>query len=119
MIRFIFLMLFSAQLLAAGIELTWTLPELREDGSQIESITRFNLYHAVNNGSENVYAIDSTSTSHQISNAEEGTHVFRISTVEAEQEGPKSPAIATTVLAPVEIVISKPSYPALNIRVIQ
>ena len=112
-------MLISGAVFADTIELTWDLPTEREDGSQIESITRFNLYHAVNNGSENVYAIDSASTSHQIPNAEEGTHVFWISTVEAEQEGPKSPAAAITVLAPVEIVISKPSYPALNIRVIQ
>ena len=119
MIKLIFLMLISAQLLAQTIELTWTLPELREDGTAIETIDRFNLYQTANDGSQNVYEIDSTSTSFQILDVQEGAYSFQISTVESGQEGAKSPPVPVVVLAPIEIVISKPSYPSLTVKVIE
>ena len=39
-----FLLLFPVIANATDILLTWNLPELREDGSKIEQIDRFNLY---------------------------------------------------------------------------
>ena len=111
MIKFIFLMMFSAQLLAATIELTWDLPEFREDGTAIETIDRFNIYQTSDDGSQNVYEVGSTSTSYQIFNVEEGAYSFQISTLEAGQEGEKSdplPVIVSppTVSPPQKITIS-------------
>ena len=117
MIKFIFLMVLSSPLFAAGVDLSWVLPELRQDGSQIESIDRLNIYQTSDDGSQVVYEVDSTSTSFQILDLAEGSYSFQISTVELGQEGDKSPPIAVPILPPIEIIISKAAYPALTVRV--
>ena len=112
------ILVFSAQLLARSIELTWVTPEVREDGTAIQSIDRFNIYHSIDNVIQDSVEVPATDISYTISEAQEGVHTFQVSTVEAEQEGEKSPAISALILAPIEIVISKPAYPTLTVRVI-
>jgi len=109
----------SSILSAQSIELTWAKPELREDGTQIQSIDRFNIYHTFDNVVQDSIEVSADDTSYTISEAEEGTHIFQISTVEDGQEGGRSPAASALVLAPIEIVISKPSYPSLTVRVVE
>ena len=118
MIKFIFLMMLSVAVSAQTIQLTWDLPTEREDGSAIETIDRFHIYQTANDGSQNVYEADATSTSYQILDVQEGSYSFQISTVEGGQEGSKSPPIPLSIIPPIQIVISKPSYPALTVKVI-
>ena len=108
MIRFVFLMLLSFTVSATDIQLTWTQPELREDGSQIENIDRFNLYTTVNNGSQNVYEVAATLSSYTVYNVEKGTHTFQISTVEAGRESELSGPISVNVSPskPVKIMLT-------------
>jgi len=104
---------------AQSIELTWAKPELREDGTQIQSIDRFNIYHTFDNVVQDSIEISADDTSYTLSEAEEGTHIFQISAVEDGQEGGRSPAASALVLAPIEVIISKPSYPPLTVRVVE
>ncbi|MDC0637494.1 hypothetical protein OAP25_02215 [Flavobacteriaceae bacterium] len=112
------ILVFSAQLLAQSIELTWVTPEVREDGTAIQSIDRFNIYHSIDNVIQDSIEVSATDISYTVSEAQEGIHVFQISTVELGQEGEKSAVVSAPILAPVVIVISKPTYPSLTVRVI-
>ena len=116
------ILVFSAQLLAQSLILDWTKPELLENGEPIGTITRFNIYQTTNEGSAVVIEVDPTLSSYQISDIPEGAYAFQISTVipngDKELEGDKSPIVLVNILAPIEIVISKPAYPTLTVRVI-
>jgi len=81
------LLAFSSITAATDIQLTWSTPELREDGSAIQEIERFNLYYTVNNVLQDVVEIDALSNSYTIQNIEIGTHILQISTIEAGLEG--------------------------------
>ncbi|MDC0600108.1 hypothetical protein OAO65_02240 [Flavobacteriales bacterium] len=113
------ILVFSAQLLAQSIELTWVTPTGREDGTAIQSIDRFNIYHSIDNVIQDSIEVSATDISYTVSEAQEGIHVFQISTVELGQEGEKSAAVSAPILAPVVIVISKPASPSsVTVRVI-
>ena len=100
-------MLLSFAVSATDIQLTWDRPEVREDGSEIQTIDRFNLYHTANDGSANIIEIDSTLSSYQITDVEEGVHIFQISTVEAGLEGDPSDFVSIGVKQskPVKILL--------------
>ena len=76
-----------------SIELTWDLPELREDGSKIEKIDRFNIYIYFNDILQNTIEVSGNATSYQLLEVETGNYSFQISTVEDDQEGQLSPMI--------------------------
>ena len=76
-----------------SIELTWDLPELREDGSKIEKIDRFNIYIYFNDVLQNTIEVAGDVISYQLSEVETGNYSFQISTVEDGQEGKLSPKI--------------------------
>jgi hypothetical protein len=76
-----------------GIELTWNLPEFREDGSKIESIDRFNIYVYFNDVLQNVIEVAGDVTVYELLEVETGDYSFQISTVEYGQEGKLSPKI--------------------------
>lgn len=76
-----------------NIDLTWDIPQEREDGTPIEKIDRFNLYVYLDNVLQSVIEIPSDSTSFQLPEVRAGTWSFEISTVELGQEGKKSPMI--------------------------
>ena len=125
MIRFILLMLFSVHLLADEILLTWTLPEIRDNGSQIEIIDRFNIYQTVNNSSPIIFEVGAALSSFQIPDVSEGNHTFQISTVERytnsvgenyEVESELSDPITINVLP---VVISKPIKMMLTVELIK
>lgn len=113
---FILLTAINSFSMAADIQLTWTTPTGREDGSQIESVDRFNIYQTFNNGDQIVYEVVSTSTNYQIPNVETGNYTFQISTVEAGQEGALSDPISLNVLP---VIISKPIKMILSIELIE
>jgi hypothetical protein len=116
--QILFLMILTSVVNATDILLTWETPTEREDGSAIETIDRFHIYQTTNDGSQNVYEADATSTSYQILDVQEGSYSFQISTVEDAHEGSKSPPIPLSIIPPIQIVISKPSYPTLTVKVI-
>lgn len=116
MTKFIFLMMLSFAVSATDIQLTWDLPTEREDGSQIESIDRFNLYQTFNNGGATILEIGSTVSSYQIPNVETGNYTFQISTVEAGQEGALSDPISVNIQP---VVKYKPIKMILSIELIE
>ena len=116
MIKFIFLMMLSFAVSATDIQLTWDLPTEREDGSEIASIDRFNLYQTFNNGGSVIIEVDPASTSYQILDVETGNYAFQISTVEAGQEGALSDPISVNVLP---VLTSKPIKMILSIELIE
>lgn len=81
------LLVLSSITAATDIQLTWSTPELREDGSAIQEIEKFNLYYTVNNVLQDVIEIDALSNTHTLQNIEIGTHTLQISTVESGLEG--------------------------------
>jgi hypothetical protein len=84
---------FSEVMQLKNIELTWDLPGLREDGSEIEKIDRFIIYVYFNGVFQNTIEVSGTATVYELLEVETGTYEFQISTVESGQEGNKSPKI--------------------------
>lgn len=84
------MLVFSVQVSATDIIIKWNQPETLEDGSEITSIDRFNIYHTANNGSESAIEVDSNDTSYQISDIETGNHSFQITTVSNGIESDRS-----------------------------
>ena len=101
---------------ATDILLTWDLPLEREDGSQIQTIDRFNLYQTVNNVLQSTIQVSGDSTSFQIPEVATGSHTFQISTVELGQEGALSDPVSLNIE---EKVIAKAGKIRLTIEVIE
>ena len=80
-----------------SIELTWSLPTEREDGSKIEKIDRFNIYVYFNDVLQNIIEVAGDAISYKLSEVETGDYMFQISTVEFGQEGILSPMINQVV----------------------
>ena len=95
--RILLLMLLTSVANATDIILDWTTPELREDGTQIETIDRFNLYSSVNNVLQSVVEIPANSTSFQLPEVAPGNYTFQISTVELGQEGALSDPVSLQI----------------------
>lgn len=91
------IMFFSCSTYAGDIEISWTKPEVREDGSEIETIDKFNLYHSIDNVSQSVIEVDSTLSEYTVSEAATGIHSFQISAVEAGNEGQLSGSISVSI----------------------
>ena len=108
MLKFLLLMFVSVSVFATDIQLTWDLPELRNDGSKIETIDKFNLYQTTNNGSQVLIEVQADTTSLTLSDVSQGSHTFQISTVEAGLEGNLSDPITVNVTTskPVKIVLT-------------
>jgi len=76
------LLLLTSMANATDIVLTWDKPLEREDGSQTETIGRFNLYTTIDNVLQDVNEIPGDALSFQLSEVEAGNYTFQISTVE-------------------------------------
>ena len=114
---FIALILFFPVLAnATDILLTWNLPELREDGSQIEQIDRFNLYTTRDNVLQSTIEVPAGATSFQLPEVAPGNYTFQISTVESGQEGAKSDPISININ---DKIIAKAGKILLTIQVIE
>ena len=94
-------MLFCLSAHATDISLTWDRPTEREDGSQIQTIDRFNIYHTVNNTVQGVIEVPADATDFQLYEIQEGIHTFQISTVELGQEAALSDPVTVTWYEPV------------------
>lgn len=92
-----FLLFFPIVANATDILLTWNLPELREDGSQIGTIDRFNLYTTINNVLQSVVEVPAGATSFQLPQVQTGNYTFQISTVEFGQEGALSDPVSLQI----------------------
>ena len=101
---------------ATDILLTWETPTGREDGSQIETIDRFNLYTTIDNVLQSVIEVPADSTSFQLPEVETGNYTFQISTVEFGQEGALSDPIGVPIT---DKIIAKASKILLTIQVIE
>ena len=85
-------MLLTSVASATDIVLTWDKPLEREDGSQIETIGRFNLYTTIDNVLQDVNEIPGDALSFQLSEVETGNYTFQISTVE-RYDYPDKPSV--------------------------
>ena len=101
---------------ADDILLTWTAPTEREDGSQIESIDRFNLYTTIDNVVQDVVEVPADATDFQLSEVAAGNYTFQISTIESGIEGDLSTPATVSVD---ELQQSKPVRIELTVRVIE
>ena len=102
------LLVLSSITAATDIQLTWSTPELREDGSTIQEIEKFNLYYTVNNVLQDTIEIDALSNTYTIQDIEIGTHILQISTVESGLEGELSDPVtlSTSNSKPVKILLT-------------
>ena len=108
MIKFMFLMMLSVAVSAAD-QLTWNEAELREDGSAIETIEKYNIYHWYENILQTVIEVPGDSTSYDDPDGRVGIHVYEISTVEDGQEGKRSYPISYYIKpdsAPIKILLT-------------
>ncbi len=108
------LLVFSLSAIAADIELTWTSPTEKEDGSAITSIDRFNLYYSIDNVVQNAIEIQADANSYTLVDVAQGAHTFQISTVSEGLEGEASSPITVSVSENA----SKPVRIELTVRVI-
>lgn len=101
-------MLFALSVNATDIQLTWEKPTEREDGSQIQTIDRYNLYHTVDNVLQSTLEVPADLLSFTIYEVETGVHTFQISTVEDGLEGEQSGPVTVNLLksAPVRIELT-------------
>ena len=109
-------MLLTSMASATDILLTWDKPLEREDGSQIETIGRFNLYTTIDNVLQDVNEIPGDALSFQLSEVETGNYTFQISTVEFEQEGALSDPISVNIS---DKIIAKAGKILLTIQVVE
>ena len=102
------LLLFSTVSTAADIQLTWSTPNDREDGTPIQEIEKYNLYYTLNNVLQDVIKIDALANSYTIQNISTGNHTIQISTVEAGNEGDLSDpvTVSTSTSKPVKILLT-------------
>ena len=108
MIKFIFLMMLSFSAMAFD-QLTWTKAELREDGSQIEAIEKYNLYHWYENILQPVIEVDGAAVVYSDTDQRVGIHVYEIATVEAGQEGERADPVSYYVkpdVPPIKILLT-------------
>jgi len=110
------LLLFTSMAKATDILLTWGKPAEREDGSQIQSIDRYNLYTTIDNVLQDAVEIPGNATSFQLSQVKAGNYTFQISTVEFGQEGALSDPVSLNVL---DKVIARASKMILTIQVVE
>jgi len=114
--RILLLMLLTSVANATDIILDWTTPELREDGTQIETIDRFNLYTTIDNVLQSVIEVPTDAVSFQLSEVQTGNYTFQISTVEFGQEGALSDPSSINIT---EKAIAKASKILLTIQVVE
>lgn len=91
------------------LRLSWQAPTLREDGSTIQALDGYKLYHTAANVFQGVIDIPATSTEYYVIDAGIGTHSFTISAVEAglegEQSSPASLAIVQAQIGAITLTI--------------
>ena len=80
-----------------AILLTWDIPTEREDGSSIESIDKFIIYHAISGAIQDPIEVSGSATQYTLLEVAQGSHAFEISTVEDGQEGRKSPTVIEAI----------------------
>lgn len=82
------------------LKLTWTAPEVREDGTTIESISRYDIHHTANNLFQGVYEVAAPSNEYYVVDVAPGNHTLTIRAVEGDVLGVmSSPATATILRA--------------------
>lgn len=100
---------FASGSYASDILLTWVTPELREDGSAITTIDRYDIHHTVNNVVQDTITAEADATEYTLVNAAQGTHTFLIRAVESGLEGqysdPATAAILQAQIGPITLTI--------------
>jgi hypothetical protein len=97
---------------ATDIQLTWTAPEFREDGSALDTIDRYNIYYSIDNVVQDTIEVQADALDYTLVDVAAGSHTFQISTVEAGLEGERSDPVN------VPVTTSKPIKIELTVRVI-
>lgn len=118
--RILFLMLFAVNVFAAPpsecdgvtcIELTWSTPTEREDGSLIEVIDRYDINFSIEGVDQPIIPVDSVNNSYYLIDVSPDDYVFKIRTVENGLVGRYSSPVSTNV-------ISRPRWPSMSVNVL-
>lgn len=75
-------------------QLAWEKPEVREDGSKIEAVEKYILYHWYEGVLQPIIEIDSDSLTYSDPDRRIGAHVYEIATSEAGRVGRKSDPVS-------------------------
>ena len=113
-------------------DIIWSTPEAREDGTAIQKIERFNLYHKLEDVLLPVVEIDASDTQYSSCNLQAGIHTFYLTTIESygdleleskdsntyskfieeeatpEQSRPEEPVIIVTIRISVKKILPTP-----------
>ena len=82
------------------VKLSWTAPTVREDGTAIESIDRYDIHHTANNSFQGVYQVAAPANEYYLIDVATGNHTLTIRAVEGDVLGVmSSPATATILQA--------------------
>lgn len=103
---------FASGVYATDIQLTWDKPEFREDGSALDTIDRFNIYHSVDNVVQDTIEVQADATDYTLVDVAQGSHTFQISTVSLGEESEVSGPVN------VDVSKSKPVKIELTVRVV-
>lgn len=100
---------FASGAYASDIVLTWTAPEVREDGTAITSIDRYDIHHTVNNAVQDSIEVEANAIDFTLANAAQGTHTFLIRAVESGLAGkysdPAQASIIQAQIGPITVTI--------------
>jgi len=91
------------------IALTWETPTQRIDGTAIESLEGYKIYHTASNVFQGAYDIAPDAVEYYIVDVSHGTHTFTIAAVEflveGDQSAPASVAITQAKIGPMTLTI--------------
>ena len=93
----LFISLLSFGAYAEPIDVSWTAPTTRSDGTTIDSPVSYRLYHVIDNKEQDTIELPTETTTYNIPEAVRGVHVFTISAVEHGLEGVVSAPAGKTI----------------------
>lgn len=100
---------FASGAYASDIVLTWTAPEVREDGTAITSLDRYDIHHTINNVVQDSIEVEANAVDFTLADAAQGTHTFLIRAVEGGVTGkysdPAQASIIQAQIGPITVTI--------------
>lgn len=80
------------------LKISWTTPARNEDGTEIKTIDRFNLYWGLTGSFQNVVQVEADSNSYTLAGLSAGSYSIYMSTVSNGDEGKPSAPITVDVI---------------------
>lgn len=86
----------------------------REDGTPIQNLSGYELYHTIGNGTEQVFELGAGATEYILVDVGYGNHLLQIATIEDGSLGPRSKVIQLPISEP---EAAKPLPPTMKVLV--